>query len=1315
MSTEKFTKRTVGGSAAERGLDFQGRISAIVMAHLLAERRIGWLEGVLDDTPLELDAETGGPGDDIGFVSRGGKQVELQAKRGLQRGSHLWDALLALALGISAGRINAGVLAVCPNSSATIRVTLAEDIVRLGNGRSDGLREIGLDWAERLSAASLDASLVCGRLRIVVVSAVEGNRDAEASATERLSRIIHDPQSVWPVLVECGRRLIRVRGRATPEDIYRDLSLASIALKTNDIGTRVQLLAAIREWLHRIYASTTVLGVRDSVSFEACWLDLDVQVLNEGLVVNEELDKALRRYHEYGRDRRYSGQSFQSRTIARFVKKCVVVGGAGIGKSTLLKRLALDYSADGYLTLLVRLPLVVALVTREGRRFEDSLLDVALSASGIRPPLTSLEGAVLLCDALDECGNQQPLVTAALHAFSEAHPRTRIVVTSRPIGYRAGELSGWRHYELQPLSDTDAEQAVLRVLEAIPFANEALRSRAVAVAKDQLRAQTIKGAASRSPLMITLLAALSAKGIDPGSGKASLYRQLFLLLEDNPSPRLSERPPSEPERGRFLELLGWCLLCHANEAAEQTLSRCALWWSEETGQPYLISESRVSACLEYWEVLGIVERVRTLTQEAITFVHKTFGEFAAGRYMSKCDIAAQQELVVRSIRTPEWKESLSFASHLGLAPLILKIWAELAERGDTKASYRFDDAIELVVQAGVPVTADALALFAQCCWQAVENTASRARYAAGEALCLMSLEHWNVVREAALVRLQCSDPWDRLVAWTCWIVSPDQELMVSALTDALRSLQRAQPPDSHLGGLHLRPTGSAVRQHLVLGAASRVLAGTPEPEALQALKDLIGDAKQLNIGTIKKLQTLFKRAGLALTTMLDPQWSRNMVSLPTLSDWNREIAYLFELVDDPSIEHGKDEYGDGARSLELAALLTATSFWEMPISNVLQMSASSSPSRSKSLVIHAVARAAGLDYARIVRQARAMKQQILDNEEHEESVLSALPQVDAEADFNQPHVSEECMPELEELILSGNEFFARNSAMLLYGLREQPEYSSTIERLLTRGRGESLRFSAALASELPYGVCQQLLLDRVCHGDSTPGCRYVYQRLEPPYGFRHIEAIRKGLEGFSANAATAAAEMAAKLPVDDAIVSEWRTHFNQWKTKEKPYPKGGGAVPDSPRDELVKILVQAFAYDHVFLLELLADDRPNVRSAAREPFLTAAAASQPLRTRLIEDVLSGSLEPSIFSAAVSAGLYQREEAMVVARLLHSSDAHIRYAALPILDSKFLPTEIVRSESAKLLTDTAMDIREGASRALRGLGELCTSQAHEGLL
>lgn len=52
-------------------------------------------------------------------------------------------------------------------------------------------------------------------------------------------------------------------------------------------------------------------------------------------------------------------------------------------------------------------------------------------------------------------------------------------------------------------------------------------------------------------------------------------------------------------------------------------------------------------------------------------------------------------------------------------------------------------------------------------------------------------------------------------------------------------------------------------------------------------------------------------------------------------------------------------------------------------------------------------------------------------------------------------------------------------------MRKEPEYSSTVKRVLNRGRGESLRLSAALANELPSEIGQQLILDRLCDLEST--------------------------------------------------------------------------------------------------------------------------------------------------------------------------------------------------------------------------------------
>lgn len=1300
MSNEKTARRMTGGSAAERGLDFQARISAVVMAHLLSERPLGWLEGVLDDTPLELHAETGGPGDDIRFSVKDGKHVELQAKRGLQRGNDLWEALVNLSQAISDRTIDAGVLAICPNSSGTIREALAEDIVRLGAGRNDGLREIGQAWAKQLSALSLDATLVCRRLRIVVVSAVDGNRETEATAAERLARIVLSQDAAWSVLVEYGRRLIRRRERSRPEDIYRTLSLANVALKTAEVDTRVQLSAAARQWLHRTHASITILGVHSNVPFEACWLKLDAQAMDEASSEQEDLDKALRRYHDYGHRRWNGGATFDSQTIARFVRKCVVIGGPGMGKSTLLKKLALDYSADGFLTLLVRLPQVVALLAREGRRFEESLMEAALSGSGLQAPRVSLEGAVILCDALDECGSQQPLVTANLHAFSVAHPHIRIVVTSRPIGYRPGELAEWRHYKLQPLDETEAEKAVTKVLEAIPFTDNALRSRAVEQAISQLRAKTIKGAAARSPLMITLVAALSTKGFASGLSKGALYGKLFQLLQDHPPARLTERPPSEPERNRFLEMVGWCLLTHGNEPSEQTLSRCARWWSDETGHSFLVSETKISECLDYWECLGVVERVRTHSQEAITFVHKTFGEFAAARYMSKCAPEAQREIIVRAINTPDWKEALSFASHLGLTSIILQIWAELVERGDTKAGNGLYDAVELVVQAGVPLTMDALVSFAQCCWRSVENSKSQVRYTAGEALCLLCQEHWSLLKEEALIRLESSDDWCRLVAWACLCVSNDQGLSIQRLTKMLPELAECRPNNSYLGGFSLRPNGNVLWQHLLRGAADRILTTPIEPEALRVLRELIADGRGLTVGTIGNLETVFRRAGLDLSGLLNERWSKNMPRLmPDQEHFKREAIYLLTLIDDPLVTIG--EADDTGHNLELGACLTAISYWEMPAGDSLSETASASSDIAKRLLIHAITESAGLDHAQLVRQARAMKN-MLQNVNDQAFGFPDLPKVDAKPQFDHPLVDRRFIPLLEELIVCPCELFASNAAYALFSMHADPAYADAVKRVLIRGRGESLRLSAALANQLPAATGQQLMLDRLCEGESTSGCRYLYSSLTAPYDARHLESVRKGLGGGSPAAARAAAELLKKFPLDDALIGELRAFFEEWQTKEEPYPKKGGIIPESPRGELSEILAIAFKQDHGFLLTLLADERPDVRSAALDPFLAEAAGSVFLRSKLLEGVQAGWLEPAILRTAVSKGLYSNDEAISVARLLHSCDARLRYAALPILNKKYLHPDNVRYACCQLLEDEELEIREDASQALNNL-------------
>lgn len=215
-------KSAVGGSAAERGLDYQARVAAIAMTSLLLEQKVSWIEDVFNGVPVLIDAETGGPGDDISLKTNTGKSVEVQVKRGLKRGSDLWDALCALAKGINDKSIACGILVVCPNSSATIRSNLADNIARIGTGRIDGLHEIGDDFIKNAGLEFPELSRVCRSLRIVTVDAVDGNDSAEVNAISLLGRLFHEPRRAWFFLVERARKLIRIRGRATITSLLHD-------------------------------------------------------------------------------------------------------------------------------------------------------------------------------------------------------------------------------------------------------------------------------------------------------------------------------------------------------------------------------------------------------------------------------------------------------------------------------------------------------------------------------------------------------------------------------------------------------------------------------------------------------------------------------------------------------------------------------------------------------------------------------------------------------------------------------------------------------------------------------------------------------------------------------------------------------------------------------------------------------------------------------------------------------------------------------------------------------------------------------------
>lgn len=203
-----------GGPGAAGGLNFQYAVTAIAGIRMLGETPLGWIAAA-DDRPTGVWAAIDPPGDDI-YIETSAGVVEVRIRHALTADTKLRDALLPLARAIHDGTIAHGVLVVCPQSSLAIRRELAEDLVRIGEGLTDGLHEVSLQFVEWLEQHGLPAQPLCGRLHVQTIDALDGDSESVRSARDLLRHLCKNPDDasvVWNTLYDDAERIVTGRVR----------------------------------------------------------------------------------------------------------------------------------------------------------------------------------------------------------------------------------------------------------------------------------------------------------------------------------------------------------------------------------------------------------------------------------------------------------------------------------------------------------------------------------------------------------------------------------------------------------------------------------------------------------------------------------------------------------------------------------------------------------------------------------------------------------------------------------------------------------------------------------------------------------------------------------------------------------------------------------------------------------------------------------------------------------------------------------------------------------------------------------------------
>lgn len=1287
-------KKAGGGTAAAGGINFQAAVTAIAGAHLLRGTPLGWLP--VADVPVAVWAESEGAGDDVRLELSSAVSAEVQVKKGLNRGSALWEAIEALITAVRDEYFDYGALAVAPDSSGTICKDLTKDLQRLGEGRSDQLTNIGVELHRQLQQIGGEWEQACQRVSIRVIHALKADDADIRMAKEALRWVCADESradAAWNALYRDAVALMEHRRRWTMTYLIGLLQREGIAIRDADFPAAISMKLA--DW---------VLSTRDNFTLPTARKRLPLSTLLEMRVVGtvteqpniEDAAEALARYHDAADALERDTPIFDAEWTGRFRHRAVVVAGPGLGKSTLMTVLASSYATDGFPVLDVKLKPIAAAMAR-GDSFEYALRNQALDGSGITPECfdsARLNDLVILADGLDDCGGNHDVVARALRAFASGHPTARIVVTTRPIGYTTAALADWKHYRLLPPNKNHGAAHLAKLLGALNDAEDSLQ-----VAEHELAKSRAAETISSSPHLLGMAAVLISSSGELPDTRPRLYSELIGLFE-TVGGAVASRPSSLHVAAHVLNGLGWLLMQDSLASADTLTERCAELLAEPMGGTKLAMTERVETVLRYWEQLGIIEQLHHNGTAYWTFVHKTFSEFTAARYLKDLPDEQRMNHLNRLVDQPDWHETIAFAGGLGLGDEIARL---LVERRASGYSGQMERALAIAGDRDAEVTdgfVQQLTVLAFTAVQAEEGD----RFSVGLALSDLAEVHSSIVGPIAAKYLHDERSAVQLVAWAC-VVSAEfgsyaADELAQVLSTLLPTISKSMSA-SLLGGLRL--LGDKDRD-LIERIALAALDAQPDTNLKNFAESLLEYEALHNLDFWGKVEVLMEARGIDEACELP--WTRSLAAAAfaplNTEEWRHASASALRALAEAVLAESGEAGSAGpepSRLYQFGALITLTGFNEVPAYDFYRWEDIYDATAVRTVMqalVHASAidpQALSAEAATVVRWANA--------EAGFGSSNLDLPHVDIpEPDWRKAAALITDRAALVAAMNHGSVWMAYAAGNVLAASNTTQEQSRS---LLDDATGVALWAATEVVREQqPANVANMLILDRLA-GSLPYGTEYLFKGLEEGGIERSsalCEAIRRGLASGSFKIASAAANLAKSLaergqPLEAQVIVD---AYDNWLDYESKYVDD--ATPPSPREMLLKLLVSQNALDDNRLLATLADKQSGVRNAGKECMLNAIVMSESLRNTVIDRILSRSLPPAIAASVLQHETpISDEQARALETLISEPDPAWRRVGVELLRQCYFSSDQIVEYCAKLSVDDKDEIRRAAKQRL----------------
>lgn len=1188
--------RNGGGTGNAGGTEVHAMAMVLAAVNMMRGTKIGWLDGVAEDIPVAITAETGGPGDDIGLDLINGEKVEVQSKKNLQRGKDLWDALDALALGIEKDVIQYGVLAVTPDSSGSIRNKLAADIVKIGQGTHDSLDGIGEELLRRLNEAKRDPK-TCAKIRIQTLDLLQGQNADRRIAIEGLRAICTQPdraEAAYAFLSRDAIAAMRLRGRWSIPTLVGFLRSYGITLREN--ATPAGIVAKLARWAEEAQATFTLPGARNSLPIRDMLpprLRITTRVAPEAL----DASGALERYHS-GAFFSIGDTLINGEWAGRFHRLSVVVAGPGLGKTTLASRIAWEYAVDGIPALIVPLKRVAAAV-ENGKSIEEAIELHGLSGSGVDGAglRSTRSRLVIVADALDEAGKLHDEIARGLVGYAVGHPEATIIVTTRPIGYETGRLADWRHYRLEGPDEKMGSENLGRLIAASRGGSVDDRDSRT-VADRELARTAAKEAIARSPLLLGMSATLIARDEKLPATRPAMYEAMVALFEERDTTAQAEAL-SSAEAKRILDIIGWYLTADPLLTWEKLVALGQQQLAKDLAKPPLAVAPLFQRGFEHWERAGIVERVHHAGTRLVTFVHKTLGEFAAARFLIDMTDNRHAEME-RIVDTPALGEVVAFAGALGLGNDLAQLFVDRRMAGTTG---QFQRALALASDRDAKVDNAKVRQLAFIAFDIAASTADD-RHAVGLKLAELGGRRRAIVGPVAQANLDDPNTDVRLVAWATAISAGADYYDTTRLDEQLTAFVPTvvgTEPASH-AGIRLNPVGNDVE--LIQQIALAALRAKPADERQAFVDAKLSDRPFTTWGFTSSVKAILAGDGANLfELMLGRKRGQGLALFGPGEAWDRAVnRALHSLAVAAADGKGDDaEPRHAGRFPQFSALVRLTGMMESEAADVGNW-AKPFDQQAVTEAIRGLIAASSIDRTRLSVEASQIRDRL--DADREVRLQGALGNPDvpelawalvADLPFDRAKI--------ETAFHHGSAWMLSIAANLLAVL---PMTRIECKRLLQEAESVELFYaSQVVAHHLLPLEWRDLVLKRLDE-DIPDGRHHLLESLasasvELPD--ETDEVIERALQDDDPRVVEAAAKLGVRwiehdgtLDIDVAVVA-----FDKKLVREGRV--AGTSHHSDYRSELLKLMLAADACNDMALEPLLTDTDSKVRAIAEEEFV----------------------------------------------------------------------------------------------------------------